>query len=60
MNGFRSEIDISALPEPARGSWESALQLAAEKRGRVWIAENGQVVAELILVPPPPGRVSLA
>jgi hypothetical protein len=46
---FHSQFDIGALADDARLEFRTALRLAAEKNGRVWIAEGGEVVAQLTL-----------
>lgn len=46
---FHSQFDLGSLDERERRAWRTALRLAAEKGGRVWIAENGEVVASLAL-----------
>lgn len=45
---FHSQFDLSSAGE-GRVSWQTALRLAAEKGGRAWIAEDGEVVAQLTL-----------
>jgi hypothetical protein len=46
---FHSQFSLDALDDGTLASWQTALRLAAEKGGRVWIAEDGEVVAQLIL-----------
>lgn len=46
---FHSQFDTDALPDDGRAAFGTALRLAAEKGGQVWVAESGEVVAALIL-----------
>jgi hypothetical protein len=46
---FHSRVDIDGLPDEARAAFVVALRLAAEKGGRAWITEGGEVVAQLVL-----------
>jgi hypothetical protein len=47
---FHSRFDTGTLPDDSRAAFGTALRLAAEKGGRVWIAEDGVVVAQLSLI----------
>jgi hypothetical protein len=47
---FHSRVDIDGLPDDARLAFSTALRLAAEKNGRAWIAEGGEVVAQVVLI----------
>jgi hypothetical protein len=49
LSSFHSSFDTGALPDDARESFRTALRLAAEKGGRAWITEDGEVVAQLAL-----------
>jgi len=49
MAAFHSRFDIGALADDQRLAFRTALRLAAEKGGQAWIAEDGEVVAALIL-----------
>lgn len=46
---FHSRFDTFLLTSAQQESWDTALRLAAEKSGRVWITEDGEVVAQLVL-----------
>jgi hypothetical protein len=46
---FHSRFDLDALTDDGKQAFRTAMRLAAEKRGQVWIAEGGDVVAALIL-----------
>lgn len=46
---FHSQFSIGAYGEQARVAFGTALRMAAEKGGQVWITEGGEVVAALVL-----------
>jgi dihydrofolate reductase len=46
---FHSQFDVDRLDGEARAAFRDALRLAAEKAGRVWIIEGGEMVAQLAL-----------
>ena len=46
---FHSQFDLGSLDAGERETWRTALRLAAEKGGQVWITEDGDPVAALVL-----------
>jgi hypothetical protein len=46
---FHSQFDVDGLDAGQRQVFRTALRLAAEKGGQVWIVEGGEVAGVLVL-----------